>query len=291
VTTLGGFDIIDNGTLGSGVALLGAQVGAATTSTLFTVNLNSTGITNQPQGSVKAVGTIGSGELIRAMAIAPPVIEFAQETSEVFENETTASIDIVRTGGTGTTATVRFDTANGSALAGLDYTAVLNQLVTFNRGETRKTVQIPIINDTTAEPTETVLLSLSNVTGGATQLGMDASAVLNIRMVPPPPPPPVVVNAPPLPPVVTRRLSRLQTRLNGRLFVPLSTLLQAGFSPQGLPLSVVPSGRLPRGFLLSSSGLIFVAPRSLRGVVRFTYQLSNGATLSEPILVIIRIRR
>ena len=46
-------------------------------------------------------------------------------------------------------------TSNGTATAGSDYTAV-TQTVTFNSGETSKTVKIPITDDLLNEPDETV---------------------------------------------------------------------------------------------------------------------------------------
>ncbi|MFM6307857.1 MAG: Calx-beta domain-containing protein, partial [Dolichospermum sp.] len=51
--------------------------------------------------------------------------------------------------------------------------------VTFANGETSTTVTIPIIDDNVYEPTETVNLTLSNPTGGAT-LGTQQTAILNI---------------------------------------------------------------------------------------------------------------
>jgi len=55
-----------------------------------------------------------------------------------------------------------------------------NALVTFNPGETTKTVTIPIVNDTASEAAETVLLSLAAVTGGNTTLGANSGATLVI---------------------------------------------------------------------------------------------------------------
>ncbi len=64
------------------------------------------------------------------------------------------------------TATVRVDyaTANGSALAGGDYTAVSGTL-TFAPGVTSRTVLVRTVDDTLAEPTETFTLNLSNSVG------------------------------------------------------------------------------------------------------------------------------
>jgi hypothetical protein len=55
---------------------------------------------------------------------------------------------------------VQVSTANGTALAGSDYTA-LNQTVVFNPGETQKTVQVGLLNDAISESDETFELVLS----------------------------------------------------------------------------------------------------------------------------------
>ena len=58
--------------------------------------------------------------------------------------------------------TVGYGTSNGTA-GGYDYTAVSGNL-TFAAGETVKTVRVPIINDTTAEPKEDFFFNLTNPT-------------------------------------------------------------------------------------------------------------------------------
>lgn len=63
------------------------------------------------------------------------------------------------------TVTVDYTTANGTATAGSDYTARSGSL-TFNPGETSKTVAVNTTNDSTAEGSETILLNLSNVSNG-----------------------------------------------------------------------------------------------------------------------------
>ncbi len=58
--------------------------------------------------------------------------------------------------------TVDYETADGTATAGEDYTAKRGT-VTFAPGHTRKTVAVPVLRDEAAEDTETVVLRLSNV--------------------------------------------------------------------------------------------------------------------------------
>jgi chitinase len=63
--------------------------------------------------------------------------------------------------------TVDYATANGTAMAGQDYTAGSGS-ITFAAGETSKTVNVAISGDTTVENDETFTVTLSNPTGGAT---------------------------------------------------------------------------------------------------------------------------
>ncbi|MFN9173915.1 MAG: Calx-beta domain-containing protein, partial [Synechocystis sp.] len=89
-----------------------------------------------------------------------------------------AAITLIRTTGNRGQASVTVNLANGTATAGQDYTNTPINVI-FANGETSKTVTIPIVNDTLAEPNETINLSLTNPTGGAT-LGSQNSATLTI---------------------------------------------------------------------------------------------------------------
>jgi len=88
-------------------------------------------------------------------------------TADVNEGAGFISYTVSRTGGTGAAATIQFDTANGSAKAGSDYTAVTGQTLSFAAGETSKTVQVAVIDDALAEGSETVFASLSNASTGS----------------------------------------------------------------------------------------------------------------------------
>jgi hypothetical protein len=65
------------------------------------------------------------------------------------------------------TATVVFNTANGTATAGTDYTAS-SVTLTFKPGETNKTVAVKVTNDTAAESDETLTATISSPSGEAT---------------------------------------------------------------------------------------------------------------------------
>ena len=61
-------------------------------------------------------------------------------------------------------ATVDYATVDGTATAGSDYSETTGTL-TFTTGETRRTIRVPLLDDTAEEPDETFLVRLSNPTG------------------------------------------------------------------------------------------------------------------------------
>jgi hypothetical protein len=105
-------------------------------------------------------------------------LNFSASTYTVRESGLRATITVKRTGGTASGVTVDYSTSNGTAAAGVDYTATAGTLV-FLSGQTSKTFTIPILNDTIFEGDETINLTLANATGGAT-LGPQNTAVLTI---------------------------------------------------------------------------------------------------------------
>ena len=62
-----------------------------------------------------------------------------------------------------TVVTVNYATANGTATAGTDYTAIPPTTLTFNPGETSKTITVPVNGDNQVELNETFFLNLSNL--------------------------------------------------------------------------------------------------------------------------------
>ena len=124
-------------------------------------------------GQSTAVLTIADDDVAQ-----PGVLQFSAAAFSVNENLGTATVTVTRTGGSNVPVSVNFATSNGTATAGSDYTATSGTL-NFAVGETSKTFTIPIANDTLVEGDETVNLTLSSPTGGAT-LGSQSTAVLTI---------------------------------------------------------------------------------------------------------------
>ncbi|MBT8127893.1 MAG: hypothetical protein KJP15_10440 [Gammaproteobacteria bacterium] len=119
---------------------------------------------------------------------APPVgsLQFSAPTYTVRENDVTETITVARVGGSFGTVEVDYASSDGTASAGSDYTSVSGSL-SFADGVTSQTFIVDILDDADYEGDETVNLSLSNPTGGAS-LGAPASAVLTIAENEPTPP-------------------------------------------------------------------------------------------------------
>ncbi|WP_373536565.1 Calx-beta domain-containing protein [Microcoleus sp.] len=107
-------------------------------------------------------------------------IEFSDPFFSVNEDGTpVAAVTVTRTGRTTGAVSAIVNLADGTARAGRDYTNGLIA-VNFAAGDnTPKVINIPIIDDTLVEPTETLTLSLVSPTGNAT-IGTQSSAVLSI---------------------------------------------------------------------------------------------------------------
>jgi hypothetical protein len=104
------------------------------------------------------------------------VVAFAAQVVNGGEGGGTAIVSVKRTRSTAGTVTVDYATADGTAAAGSDYVSAAGTL-TFDPGETIATFSVDLIQDAELEGGETVLLTLSNVTGPAL-LGASSTATL-----------------------------------------------------------------------------------------------------------------
>jgi len=80
------------------------------------------------------------------------------------------------------TVTVSYATANGTATAGSDYTAASGTL-TFNPGETSKTVAVATLTDSVAEAAETMTLNLSSPSSATIADGSGTGTIINVPTV------------------------------------------------------------------------------------------------------------
>jgi Ca2+-binding RTX toxin-like protein len=134
-----------------------------TADTLFenneTVALTLATGTGYTVGTTTAVtGTITNDDL--------PSINLSPNGQTVVEGLTSPqnlSYTVSLSGSSTQTITVQYSTANGTALAGSDYTATSGTL-TFTPGVTSQTISIPILNDSVNEANETFTLKLTSPT-------------------------------------------------------------------------------------------------------------------------------
>ena len=133
-----------------------------------------------------AICTADKRPLSRAISLTVPgpVHEIAVADAEVEEGPG-AELEFVVTlsGAAPYRVKVDYRTADDTATAGLDYTAVSGRLI-FERGETSKTIAVPVLEDSHDDDGETLTLMLSNPTRATI---VDGEAVGTIRNTDPMP--------------------------------------------------------------------------------------------------------
>lgn len=120
-------------------------------------------------------------DLVSTAGTVPTALSFASANHPVKESDGSAAIVINRTGGLTGMSTVKYSTADGTAIAGTDYLAAQGTL-TYGPGETSKTVTIPLVKDNTYEAAEkrTFTLTLSEATGGSIEIQGSNTATVTI---------------------------------------------------------------------------------------------------------------
>ncbi len=111
----------------------------------------------------------------------PSQIQFSTPTYSIREDGGSATITVTRDSAIGTVSVdyaTQTPTSNNAATADADYIPIQGTL-TFNPGETTKTLTIPLLDDDLVEETETVQIALSNPSIGAI-LGENTTAILEI---------------------------------------------------------------------------------------------------------------
>ena len=97
----------------------------------------------------------------------PPVtgVAFSAPQSQTADSAGTLAVEVVRPTGSTEATTVNYATADGTALAGQDYSAVQGKLH-FGAGEQRKSITVPLVPDTSfAKTSRDFRIVLVNVAG------------------------------------------------------------------------------------------------------------------------------
>ena len=109
-------------------------------------------------------------------------MQFKSATYEAFGNGGAVRIYVSRVGGASGAASIKYRTANGTAVAGSDYTAI-NGTLNWPAGDVAdKYFDVSIINDTVKEGYEQFTVNLSEASG--ISLGSPSSATVAIDEMP-----------------------------------------------------------------------------------------------------------
>jgi hypothetical protein len=139
-------------------------------------------------GVATLVGRIGSGVRVSSLSVATPAtatpnpalanIQFSPTSYTVAKNAGSVTLTITRTGDTSQTQTIRYSTVNGTGNARRNFEGVAGT-VTFNPGETTKTITIFITNNSFVEGNRTFNVVLTDPNGG-TASGAGQTATVTI---------------------------------------------------------------------------------------------------------------
>ena len=109
-----------------------------------------------------------------------PVVVAVMDASAVEGNRgaSKVTVPVTLSSGSNQSITVSYSTANGAALANSDYTSTSGTL-TFQPGETSRTISISIKGDRTREADEKFTVQLSNAVGATMEDGSATVTILN----------------------------------------------------------------------------------------------------------------
>jgi hypothetical protein len=107
-----------------------------------------------------------------------PTVQFGAANFSINEGDGNAMIEVTLSNPSSDPVTVAYISSDGTAVAGLDYTAV-NDTLTFSPGHVSETFAVPILQDDLYESDETVNLALSSPVNAG--LGAPVEAVLTIK--------------------------------------------------------------------------------------------------------------
>ena len=134
---------------------------------------------------VRAKNAAGYSGWVNSDPAAPPALSVTNATAaepEAGESVTLNFVVTLNRAASGT-VTVDYDTSDGTATAGADYTAASGNL-SFAAGETSKTVSVTVLNDAHDEGSETMTLTLSNATGAVIADGEATGTITNAGPMP-----------------------------------------------------------------------------------------------------------
>ncbi|MBI4659152.1 MAG: hypothetical protein HY735_09945 [Verrucomicrobia bacterium] len=112
-----------------------------------------------------------------------PSLAIADAT--VSEGAGTAAFTVSLSVASTQTITVNYSTADGTANAGADYTAIPSATLTFLPGELSKTISVSILDDALGEPSETFFVQLSGAVNATISDGIAVGTIVDNEGPPP----------------------------------------------------------------------------------------------------------
>lgn len=125
----------------------------------------------------------GTLKFVPAALVGSATLAFDNTTVSAAENIGTLTVNITRSGDPSIAGTVELSTVNGTAVAGTDFTAITSQVVSFEVGETQKSVNVTIVNRDGAAAPRSFALHLANPSFGITA-GGDATVTIFTPVTP-----------------------------------------------------------------------------------------------------------
>ncbi|MGK7949634.1 MAG: Calx-beta domain-containing protein [Xenococcaceae cyanobacterium] len=123
---------------------------------------------NQAQAvDYKLEVSVPQGEVTVSPRITPVIPDITISDAAIAEGnngDTTFSFDVLLSEASDIPVTVNYATSDDTAIAGNDYTAIANGELTFEPGETTKTIEVQATGDTDAEADETFFVNLTAAT-------------------------------------------------------------------------------------------------------------------------------
>lgn len=157
----------------------GGVLGAAVEATVTITDDDGAPPPNGGNGGNQNGGGGNNGGGVVVPPATPGSFEFASTSVTVAENAGSATLTVNRIGGSDGAVSVNYYTLAGSAMSGADYGYTSGTLHWAAGDASPKTIVVPIVDDTTEEPTESFQLTLDSPAGGAT-LGAASLATITI---------------------------------------------------------------------------------------------------------------
>jgi hypothetical protein len=128
-----------------------------------------------PTGGATITTSQGSGTINDV----PPPPSFAISNATAVSEGSPLTFTVTKTGTTSSTYSVNYTAGGGTAATGSDYTATSGTLIFAAGGTSSQPITVPTLTDSVVESPETVLVTLSSPTGGATITTSQGSGTIN----------------------------------------------------------------------------------------------------------------